>query len=449
MGYHNKDNVQKNYDRFIDRTCDICNEYSSTNPDEIEQLKKQSNLHSNNYKLCVGDKNALLLSFTNYRSDSEKKAQDFQSQIDGIETELSRSTVLLNTKSRVLQDCNDHKDNITAHINELRVNLQELDANNTDCHNSLQSKVDENKRIKGDKDVLEDSYQDLQSDLELKKQQKDKCEEEKQELVSKDSDAKNKLEELQDNFDKISQEKEDISTRLALLESDIKICQENLGKGCKEVEDNLKSEVTRLENELSNVRIELNHCSSNLTKTTEDKDILTNTNISLSKELSDKRIALEECQNDLKKINDKSETLKQKVEELTQKVNDQEAECLLLKESKAILDARNKTLTVDFNECKGNLSSSNELLSNKEERIVELSDKISRLETEKENYKVKLLEAKQNKMEGYKASCDLMHERYQNYYDGETSHKSFFDKLIDHFISSWFSTRYSDTKLIW
>ena len=27
--------------------------------------------------------------------------------------------------------------------------------------------------------------------------------------------------------------------------------------------------------------------------------------------------------------------------------------------------------------------------------------------------------------------------------------KSFFDKLIDHFLSSWFSTRYSDTKLIW
>ena len=162
MGYHNKDNVQKNYDRFIDRTCDICNEYSSTNPDEIEQLKKQSNLHSNNYKLCVGDKNALLLSFTNYRSDSEKKAQDFQSQIDGIETELSRRTVLLNTKSRELQDCNGHKDNITAQINELRVNLQELDANNTDCHNSLQSKVDENKRIKDEKDVLEDSYQDLQ-----------------------------------------------------------------------------------------------------------------------------------------------------------------------------------------------------------------------------------------------------------------------------------------------
>ena len=39
--------------------------------------------------------------------------------------------------------------------------------------------------------------------------------------------------------------------------------------------------------------------------------------------------------------------------------------------------------------------------------------------------------------------------RDQNYYDGATSDKSFFDKLIDHFLSRWFSTRHSDTKLIW
>jgi hypothetical protein len=59
-----------------------------------------------------------------------------------------------------------------------------------------------------------------------------------------------------------------------------------------------------------------------------------------------------------------------------------------------------------------------------------------------------LLAAQKSKMNGYKESCDLMHQRYKKYYDGASSNKSFIDRIVDKF-TEWFTSRYSDTRPIW
>ena len=287
------------------------------------------------------------------------------------------------------------------------------------------------------------------------------CENAKQTLSEDNRNTQIKLNDLQGNYDKINGEKiqlqieyDQVLNNINGLKEDLKGCRENLGKGCEDVEKKLKPEITRLEVNLYKINDELVVCKSNLEIIKTEKTTITEKNNNLNAELSSKTSNLESCQKDLSKIENEKDEFKTKFDQLTTqhdtlttKDKEQEGENLDLKKQNLDLGHTNSQLTIDSNSCSEDLKSYKKLLDEKNSKITEFDLKILGFTAKESTLKASLLAAQKSKMNGYKESCDLMHQRYKKYYDG-ASNKSFFDRIIDKF-TEWFTSRYSDTKPIW
>lgn len=336
--------------------------------------------------------------------------------------------------------------------------MRQSDANSAECCNSLESKSSDNTNLLAEKNKLENENQAKERLLQNKDTE---CESAKQRLIEDNANTQKKLNDLQDNYDKINGEKIQLQTNYSKvldnnngLQENLKGCQESIGKGCKEVEDKLKPEITRLEAKLDEINGELGKCTSSLEIITTGKTAITKENDNLKDELLSKTVDLKSCKEDLSKIGYERDDWKIKFEQLitqyntlTQKDKEQEGEISDLKKRNVNLDLTNKQLTIDSNSCSENLKSSKRLLDEKDNKITESDLKITKFTGEVSTLKTSLLAAQKSKMNGYKESCDLMHQRYKKYYDG-ASNKSFFDRIVDSF-TEWFTNRYSDTKPIW
>ena len=461
MGYHSNSDVY--YDDFTKRTCEICDSHSNKLnkashkklQDQIDILKKQKNIQSSNYNLCNEDKKDLSISLANCESRLQTELDKLQSQIEVLEAKLNQANSLLTVKTQKIKNCEDDRGNLVTKAATLTTDLEECNSKYVKNHDILQAMLSEKSELEKDK-------QKISLELNSTKAQIAICEKDKQKLNKRVEEKEKGLERLQDDYDKISQEKQRLQTEYNdILENNIELkkelslCQDNLGKGCEEA----KAELSRLQAKLDNNTDLLNNCRSNLTKITIERDSLSKkeSDLKLCKtDLNSIKVEKDECKDELRKLTDQSTAYTEQIRNLTQKNYEQASQILNLKEQNSALDARNQTLTTSFNVCTKSLTDSKKLILEKSNEIDDLETKVERLDKEKDSInnlynvcKTSLSIADKKILDVYKSVCNEMHERYQNYYDGATKHKSFFDKLIDHFISTWFSNRYTDTKPIW
>ena len=202
----------------------------------------------------------------------------------------------------------------------------------------------------------------------------------------------------------------------------------------------MNSKITRLEADLDKIKDDLVACKSSLAIVATEKATITEKNNNLDAELSSKTSNLESCQTDLSKTENERDGFKTKFEQLTTqhdtlttKDKEQEGEILDLKKQNLDLGHTNSQLTIDSNSCSENLKRSNG-------KITEFDLKILGFTAEVSTLKASLLAAQKSKMNGYKESCDLMHQRYKKYYDGASTNKSLFDRIVDTF-TEWFTSR--------
>ena len=472
MGYHSKDDVQENYEISIEKACEVCDSHTIIDDedcalkgdnqqlqDQIRSLEKQRNVQSANYNLCDTDKKALSISFVNYKANSQLELNKLQSQYGTLNSTMFGLRNLFNDVNKKAQDCENDKNGFTNEILRLKDQLQQSNANSTECLNALESKSSDNTKLLAEKNQLENENQTRERLLQDKNTE---CENAKQTLSEDNRNTQIKLNDLQGNYDKINGEKIQLQTEYDQvlnnnngLKEDLKGCRENLGKGCIEVEGKLKPEITRLEANLEKSNDDLGKCQSSLAIVTTEKATITEKNNNLDAELSSKTSNLESCQKDLSKTENERDGFKTKFEQvtvqydtLTQKDKEQEGQISDLKKLNVNLGLTNSQLTIDSNSCSENLKSSKKLLDEKNSKITEFDLKILGFTAKESTLKASLLAAQKSKMNGYKESCDLMHQRYKKYYDGASSNKSIFDRIVDKF-TEWFTSRYSDTRPIW
>jgi len=465
MGYHSKENVQKNYEISIQKACEVCDSHTIIDDedcalkgdnqqlqDQIRSLEKQRNVQSANYNLCDTDKKALSILFVNYKANSQLELNKLQSRYETLNSTMLGFRNLFNDVNKKAQDCENDKNGFTNKILRLEDQLRQSDANSAECLNSLESKSSDNTKLLAEKNKLENENQTRERLLQDKNTE---CEKAQQKLSEDNRGIQIKLNDLQGKYEKINGEKIQLQTEYDQvlnnnngLKEDLKGCRENLGKGCKDVEDKLKPEITRLEANLNKINDDLGKCTSNLAIVTTEK-------ATINAELSSKTSNLESCQKDLSKTENERDGFKTKFEQvtvqydtLTQKDKEQEGQISDLKKLNVNLGLTNSQLTIDSNSCSENLKSSQKLLDEKNIKITEFDLKILGFTAKENTLKASLLAAQKSKMNGYKESCDLMHQRYKKYYDGASSNKSIFDRIVDKF-TEWFTSRYSDTRPIW
>ena len=472
MSYHSKDNVQENYEISIEKACEVCDSHTIIDDedcalkgdnqqlqDQIRSLEKQRNVQSANYNLCDTDKKALSISFMNYKANSQLELSKLQSQYETLNSTMFGLRNSFNDVNKKAQDCENDKNGFTNEILRLKDQLQQSNANSTECFNALESKSSDNTKLLAEKNKLENENQTRERLLQDKNTE---CENAKQTLSEDNRNTQIKLNDLQGNYDKINGEKIQLQTEYDQvlnnnngLKEDLKVCRESIGKGCKEVEDKLKPEIKRLEVNLDKINVDLVACKSSLEIITTEKTTITEKNNNLNAELSSKTSNLESCQKDLSKTENERDGFKTEFEQvtvqydtLTQKDKEQEGQISDLKKLNVNLGLTNSELTIDSNSCSENLKSSKKLLDEKNSKITEFDLKILGFKTELERLTTKHDTLTKSKMNGYKESCDLMHQRYKKYYDGASSNKSIFDRIVDKF-TEWFTSRYSDTRPIW
>lgn len=471
MGYHSKENVQKNYEISIEKACEVCDSHTIIDDedcalkgdnqqlqDQIRSLEKQRNVQSANYNLCDADKKALSISFVNYKANSQLELNKLQSRYETLNSTMLGLRNLFNDVNNKAQNCENDKNGFANEILRLKDQLQQSDANSAECLNALELKSSDNTKLLAEKNKLENENQTRERLLQDKNTE---CEKAQQKLSENNRDIQIKLNDLQSNYDKIDREKIQLQTEynqvlnnINGLKEDLKGCRENLEKKCEGVVEKLNSEIKLLEDNLDKINEDLVACKSNLEIITTEKTTITEKNNNLNAELSSKTSNLESCQKDLSKTENERDGFKTKFEQvtvqydtLTQKDKEQEGQISDLKKLNVNLGLTNSQLTIDSNSCSENLKSSKKLLDEKNSKITELDLKTLRFTAEVSTLKASLLAAQKSKMNGYKESCDLMHQRYKKYYDG-ASNKSFFDRIIDKF-TEWFTSRYTDTKPIW
>ena len=465
MSYHSKENVQKNYEISIEKACKVCESHTNKHgknsalekdnqqlQDQIRSLEKQRNVQSANYNLCDTDKKALSISFVNYKANSQLELNKLQSQYGTLNSTMLGLRNLFNDVNNKEQDCENDRNGFTNEILRLKDQLRQSDANSAECLNSLESKSSDNTKLLAEKNKLENENQTRERLLQDKNTE---CENAKQKLSEDNINTQIKLNDLQGDYNKINGEKTKLQTEYDQvlnnnngLKEDLKGCRESIGKGCEDFEKKLKPEITRLEVNLDKINDDLGKCTSNLAIVTTEK-------AAINAELSSKTSNLESCQKDLSKTENERDGFKTKFEQvtvqydtLTQKDKEQEGQISDLKKLNVNLGLTNSQLTIDSNSCSENLKSSKKLLDEKNSKITEFDLKILGFTAKESTLKASLLAAQKSKMNGYKESCDLMHQRYKKYYDGASSNKSIFDRIVDKF-TEWFTSRYSDTRPIW
>lgn len=465
MGYHT-DGIA--YEDFTERSCDICHAHGSDsekanlNSNQLNKLQSQLDILdrekielTRNNALCNQEKLSLSSLLENYKIKLHTELAPLQSQILSLQTNLTGTTNLLNLKVEKLTQCEADKSDAVAGAGKLQIDLDICKAQNEQTHQLIKSSSSE-------KIELETKNQELNSQLNTEKTKNSQCQDAKQSLNLEVKEEKQKSAQCQGDLEQANQQKAELQSNYDNLKKeaeiskkDLQLCRKNAAAGSTSAEE----EIERMQTELDACSQSQTNCNGELVKITLERDNLKEKGAELStcninlrdvkQERNDYKVELKQLKND--SIRD--------LEQLRDKNKQQGSEIITLKEQISGLVATNETLTNSFKACSNNLTQFINSVDQKNSQIDDFNAKLQASEQQNKNFQEQLQtcqttlsSAQKAKLDGYVSSCNLMHERYQRYYEGATQEDSSWWETLTDLVKdafSWFHSRYDDTKPIW
>ena len=465
MGYYTDGTA---YYDIIERSCEMCHVHGSdsqtTNLNSNQLKKLQNRLDAldreklelmRHNALCNQEKLSLLSLLENCKTKLQTELGPLQSQILALQTNITGTTSLLNLKVEKLAQCEVDKSDISTKAGRLEIDLNECKAQNEQIHQLIES-------ISSEKTELETNNQELNSQLTTEKTKNSQCQNAKQKLNLEAKEEKQKSAKCQENLEQANQQMAELKSNYNDLKKEAETSKENLQSCRKSAADGS----TTAEKEIENIQTELDACSQlqtkcngDLAKVTLERDTLKekgaelstcNTNLrDVTQERDDCKVELGQSKNDFAKD----------LEQLRGKNQQQGSEIITLKEQIGGLVATNKTLTNSFKACSDDLAQSINSVDQKDGQIDDLNAGLETSEQQNKDFKEQLQtcqdtlsSAQKAKLDGYISSCNLMHERYQRYYEGATQEDASLWETLTDLVKdavSWFHNRYDDTKPIW
>jgi chromosome segregation ATPase len=465
MGYHT-DGID--YDDFTERSCEICHVHGSdsqkTNLNSNQLKKLQNRLDAldreklelmRNNALCNQEKLSSSTLLENCKTKLQTELGPLQSQILALQTNITGTTSLLNLKIEKLTQCEADKNDISAKAGKLQTDLDICEAQKEQTHQLIES-------ISTEKTELETNNQDLNYQLTAEKTKNSQCQDANQKLDLEAKEEKQKSVKCLVDLGQANQQIAELQSNYNDVKEEAKTSKENLQLCRKSSADGsitAEKEIERIQTELDACSQLQTKCNGDLAKVTLERDTLKekgveldicNANLrNLTQERDYCKVELEQSKNDFAKD----------LEQLRGKNQQQGSEIITLKEQIGGLIATNKTLTNSFKACSDNLTQSINSANQKDNKIDDLAEELKTSEQQNKDFKEQLQtcqdalsSAQKAKLDGYISSCNLMHERYQRYYEGATQEDASWWETLTDLVKdavSWFHNRYDDTKPIW
>eukprot|EP00919_Chromeraceae_sp_WS-2016_P067561 GHVR01159645.1.p1 GENE.GHVR01159645.1~~GHVR01159645.1.p1 ORF type:complete len:513 (+),score=70.38 GHVR01159645.1:1105-2643(+) len=391
----------------------------------------------------------------NCKTKLQTELGPLQSKILDLQTNITGTTNLLNLKVEKLAQCEADKSDKAANAGRLQIDLNACKAQNEQTHQLIES-------ISSEKTELETKNQELNSKLTTEKTKNSQCQDARQKLNLEAKEEKQKSAQCQENLEKANQQIAELQSNYNDLKKEAKTSKENLQSCRKSAADGsttAEKEIERIQTELVAFSQSQTKCNGDLAKVTLERDNLKEKGIELSTCNTNLRDATQERDDCKVELGQSKTDFTKDLEQLRGKNQQQGSEIITLKEQIGGLVATNKILTNSFKACSDDLAQSINSVDQKDGQIDDLNAGLKTSEQQNKNFKEQLQtcqdtlsNAQKAKLDGYISSCNLMHERYQRYYEGATQEDTSWLETLTDLVKdaiSWFHNRYDDTKPIW